>query len=135
MTREDGASAEAPPSGAADHSMLTRRAVLRGAAAAGAASLVRPGAGIAALASRGPGGVFSRWVGTVAGESQIAAPGRFALVGVEWAEPAHVTIELRTRAARRCLGSVGGRLSPRAWPRPRSRPRRLLRRTDLERTG
>ena len=47
MTREDGARAEAPPSGAADHSMLTRRAVLRGAAAAGAASLVRPGAGIA----------------------------------------------------------------------------------------
>jgi N-acetylmuramoyl-L-alanine amidase len=104
MTREDGASAEAPPSGAADHSMLTRRAALRGAAAAGAASLARPGAGIAALASRGPRGVFSRWVGTVAGESQIAAPGRFALVGVEWAEPAHVTIELRTRVRKGAWG-------------------------------
>ncbi len=135
MTREDGASAEAPPSGAADHSMLTRRAVLRGAAAAGAASLARPGAGIAALASRGPGGVFSRWVGTVAGESQIAAPGRFALVGVEWAEPAHVTIELRTRVRDGAWGpwavaSVLGHGPDRA-----PRPRRSLRRTDLERTG
>ncbi len=80
-----------------ERSGLTRRAVLRGAAAAGAASLVAPSAGIAALTSAKPG-VFSRWVGTVAGESApIAAPRRFALVGVEWAEPADATIELRTR--------------------------------------
>ncbi len=80
-----------------ERSGLTRRAVLRGAAAAGAASLVAPGAGIAALTSGTPG-VFSRWVGTVARESApIAAPRRFALVGVEWAGPADATIELRTR--------------------------------------
>ncbi len=80
-----------------ERSGLTRRAVLRGAAAAGAASLVAPSAGIAALSSATPG-VFSRWVGTVVGESApIAAPRRFALVGVEWAGPASATIELRTR--------------------------------------
>jgi N-acetylmuramoyl-L-alanine amidase len=80
-----------------DRSGLTRRAVLRGAAAAGAASLVAPSAGIAALTSARPG-VFNRWVGTVAGESApIAAPRRFALVGVEWAGPADAAIELRTR--------------------------------------
>jgi N-acetylmuramoyl-L-alanine amidase len=76
---------------------ITRRAVLRGAAVAGAASLVRPAAGIAGLRSAPPG-VFSRWVGAVAGDSgAIAAPARFALVGVEWRGPAHATIELRTR--------------------------------------
>lgn len=81
-----------------ERSGLTRRAVLRGAAAAGAASLVAPRAGLAALSSAAPG-VFSRWVGTVVGESApIAAARRFALVGVEWAGPADATIELRTRA-------------------------------------
>jgi hypothetical protein len=80
-----------------ERSGLTRRAVLRGAAAAGAASLVAPSAGLAALGSAAPG-VFSRWVGTVAGESApIAAPRRFALVGVQWSSPADPTIELRTR--------------------------------------
>ena len=82
-----------------ERSGLTRRAVLRGAAVAGAASLVAPSAGIAALSSDTPG-VFSRWVGTVARETApIAAPRRFALVGVEWAGPADATIELRTRAS------------------------------------
>ena len=82
-----------------ERSGLTRRAVLRGAAAAGAASLVRPSGAFAAL-STAPGGVFSRWVGTVSGESAaIAAPRQFALVGVEWSGPAGVGIELRTRRA------------------------------------
>ena len=82
-----------------ERSGLTRRAVLRGAAAAGAASLVRPSGAFAALASS-PAGVFSRWVGTVAGESPaIAAPGSFSLVGIEWGAPKHVRIELRTRTA------------------------------------
>jgi hypothetical protein len=76
--------------------LITRRAALRGAAAAGAMSLARPALGRAA--TTGP--VFSRWVGTVAGESAvIAAPRRFALVGVEWSGPATVGIELRTRVA------------------------------------
>jgi N-acetylmuramoyl-L-alanine amidase len=80
-----------------ERSGLTRRAVLRGAAAAGAASLMTPGAGLAALTSATPG-VFSSWVGSVAGESApIAAPRRFSLVGVQWAGPADATIELRTR--------------------------------------
>ena len=77
---------------------LTRRAVLRGAAAAGAASLVRPSGAIAARPPGSVGGIFSQWVGALSGESaQIAAPQRFSLVGVEWATPARATIELRTR--------------------------------------
>jgi N-acetylmuramoyl-L-alanine amidase len=86
-------------SGEGQESGITRRAALRGAAAAGAASLVRP-AGAVAVLTRGSAeaGVFSQWVGTLAGESEpIAAPARFALVGVEWATPARATIELRTR--------------------------------------
>ena len=80
-----------------ERSGLTRRAVLRGAAAAGAASLVRPTGALAALSAT-PAGVFSRWVGSVSGESAtIAAPAQFALVGVEWSGPARVQIELRTR--------------------------------------
>jgi N-acetylmuramoyl-L-alanine amidase len=81
---------------------LTRRTVLRGAAVAGAASLVRPATGLAAGA--GPAtaavsrSVFSRWVGSFARESAvIAAPRSFSLVGVEWAAPGHARIELRAR--------------------------------------
>ncbi len=82
-----------------ERSGLTRRAVLRGAAAAGAASLVRPTGALAALSAT-PAGVFSRWVGAVSRESAtIAAPAKFALVGVEWSGPARVQIELRTRRA------------------------------------
>ena len=82
-----------------ERSGLTRRAVLRGAAAAGAASLVRPTGALAAPRTA-PAGVFSRWVGTVAGESPaIAAPASFSLVGIEWGAPKHVRIELRTRTA------------------------------------
>ena len=58
---------------------------------------VRPSGALAAL-SGPPAGVFSRWVGSVSGESAaIAAPGQFALVGVEWSGPANARIELRTR--------------------------------------
>ncbi|HEY1517724.1 MAG TPA: N-acetylmuramoyl-L-alanine amidase [Solirubrobacteraceae bacterium] len=77
---------------------LTRRAALRGAAVAGAASLARPAAGLS-LAGTAPG-VFSRTVGSLAGESgAIAAPHSFALVGVQWTAPQQATIELRTRRA------------------------------------
>jgi N-acetylmuramoyl-L-alanine amidase len=80
-----------------ERSGLTRRAVLRGAAAAGAVSLVRPSGAFAALAPA-PAGVFNRWVGTVSGESPaIAAPRQFSLVGIEWSGPRDVEIELRTR--------------------------------------
>src|SRR5580704_7709596 len=79
-----------------ERSGLTRRAVLRGAAAAGAASLVRPTGALAALSAT-PAGVFSRWVGSVSGESAaIAAPRQFALVGIEWSGPRNARIELRT---------------------------------------
>ena len=80
--------------------MLTRRAVLRGAATAGAASLIGPGGASAARVrptGAAPAGIFSQWIGTLARESTpIAAPARFALVGVEWVAPAHARIELRT---------------------------------------
>src|SRR6185437_15593059 len=82
---------------------LTRRAVLRGAAVAGAAALVRPSV---SLAATGP--VFSRYVGGLSGVGQtISAPRPFTLVGVQWSEPAAARIELRTRR-----GAAGGRWSP-----------------------
>jgi hypothetical protein len=85
-------------SGEGQGNQITRRAALRGAAVVGAASLVRPAGAVAALTPGSAGRVFSQWVGTVAGESKpIAATARFALLGVEWATPARVTIELRTR--------------------------------------
>ncbi|MBV9803755.1 MAG: N-acetylmuramoyl-L-alanine amidase [Solirubrobacterales bacterium] len=78
---------------------VTRRAVLRGAAVAGATALVRPAVGLARAGS--PAGVFSHYVGTVsAGETRpIAAPGVFSLVGVQWRTPTGARIELRTRRA------------------------------------
>ncbi len=84
---------------------LTRRAVLRGAAVAGAAALVRPAAGLARDGSSAA--VFSRWVGALAAgreSAPIAASRPFSLVGVEWAGPAAARIELRTRSA----GASGG---------------------------
>jgi hypothetical protein len=82
---------------------LTRRAVLRGAAVAGAAALVGPSV---SAADAGP--VFSRYVGGLAATGKtapIAAPREFTLVGVQWSEPAAARIELRTRGA-------AGRWSP-----------------------
>jgi len=82
---------------------LTRRTVLAGAAAASAATLVSPAttlAGALEHASNRQASIFSRWVGSLDGESkQLAAPHRFALVGVQWAGPADARIEVRTRAA------------------------------------
>src|SRR5690242_17429904 len=75
---------------------LTRRAVLRGAAVAGAAALVRPSVGVAASSP-----VVTRYVGRLSGAGQtIAAPRAFTLVGVQWREPAAARIELRTRNPR-----------------------------------
>jgi hypothetical protein len=84
---------------------LTRRSVLRGAAVAGAASLVAPAASLAeGLGSRRS--VFGRWVGELRGESPVlSAARRFVLVGVQWAGPAGARIELRARA-------TGGHWSP-----------------------
>ncbi len=80
----------------AEPSRLTRRAVLRGAAAAGAAALIDPSGG---LARTGPARVFSRWVGAIAaGETiRIAAARSFSLVGVAWTSPVRPRMELRTR--------------------------------------
>ena len=77
---------------------LTRRAVLRGAAVAGAAALIDPAAG---FATGRPPGLFSRRVGTIAGgvTAAVAAARPFSLVGVEWSAPARAGIELRTRSA------------------------------------
>ena len=104
---------------------LTRRAVMRGAAVAGAASLARPAAGLG-LAGKAPG-VFSRTVGSLAGESgAIAAPQSFALVGVQWTAPQQATIELRTRRAgdgawsRWATASVLGHGPDRPGPQTRS---------------
>jgi N-acetylmuramoyl-L-alanine amidase len=67
------------------------------AAAAGAASLAFPADGLAS-ALTGPTGISSRWVGSIDGRAEtIAAPGRFALVGVQWMGPRAARIELRTR--------------------------------------
>ncbi len=66
-------------------------------AAAGAASLARPVAGLAEMLDPALG-VASRWVGSLAGVSpSIAAPRAFALAGVEWAGPPGARIELRAR--------------------------------------
>jgi hypothetical protein len=77
---------------------VTRRALLGGVAAAGAASLVRPAAGLAGAFDQRRS-VSARWVGSLAGESApMLAPARFALVGIEWAGPPGAGIELRAQA-------------------------------------
>ncbi|HEV7175474.1 MAG TPA: N-acetylmuramoyl-L-alanine amidase, partial [Solirubrobacteraceae bacterium] len=92
---------------------LTRRTLLGGAVAAGAASVLGPAETLAA-ALGSPPDVFSRWVGLLHGTSGVlAAPRRFSLVGVEWDGPADARIELRTgttngRWSRWALASVLG---------------------------
>ncbi len=77
---------------------LTRRKALGALAGAGAATVLRPSAGIAALARGVPPSVFSLGIGSVNGSSgPLAAPRVFSLVGVQWSSPAHVRIELRVR--------------------------------------
>jgi hypothetical protein len=84
---------------------LTRRHLLQGAAAAGAASLVAPRAGAAAAAFVRRS-VFARSVGTLSGESApIRGAGIFSLVGIQWATPSEAHVELRAQAP-------GGRWSP-----------------------
>jgi hypothetical protein len=92
---------------------LTRRTLLGGAVAAGAASVLAPAESLAA-ALGSPPGVSSRWVGSLHGTSGVlGAPQRFELVGAEWTAPAKARIELRTRApdgrwGRWALASVVG---------------------------
>ena len=78
---------------------VTRRTALGALAGAGAATLLRPSAGIAALTQEAiPPSVFSLGAGSVNGSSgTIAAPRAFSLVGVQWSSPQHVRIELRVR--------------------------------------
>jgi hypothetical protein len=77
---------------------LTRRKLLGGAAAVGVASLAAPVESVAALLGSHPG-VFSRWLGSLHGESAVLTTARpFALVGVQWDRPAGARIELRTCA-------------------------------------
>jgi N-acetylmuramoyl-L-alanine amidase-like protein len=77
---------------------ITRRKLLGGAAAAGAASLVGPAAGLAAKPD-GARVVSDLWIGSLEGQSPpIRAPRRFVLVGLEWASPAAALIEVRAQA-------------------------------------
>src|SRR6201995_2036760 len=91
----------------------TRRTLLGGAVAAGAAWVLAPAESLAA-ALEPPAAVFSTWVGSLRATSGVlAAAHSFELVGVEWAGPAHPRIELRTRSvggrwSRWALASVGG---------------------------
>jgi hypothetical protein len=73
---------------------LSRRALLGGAAAAGAGAAIAPAAALA----RDPQGerVFSRRLGRLAGTSAVIVPGqRFVLAGVQWSGPVAPRIELR----------------------------------------
>ena len=84
---------------------VTRRTLLGGVAAAGAASLVRPAVSLAGTLGdrRSPS---ASWIGSLSGESApILAPERFVLVGIEWTRPSDARIELRAQAP-------GGRWSP-----------------------
>jgi hypothetical protein len=78
---------------------LTRRAVLQGAALAGASALVDPGRVLAGTVP--PATVFGSHVGLLRGgqTAPITAPGTFSLVGLEWTAPAGARIDLRTRPA------------------------------------
>jgi N-acetylmuramoyl-L-alanine amidase len=75
--------------------LMTRRTMLGGMAAAGAASLVCPPVAGALAQSRS---VSSRWIGSLSGTSApVPAPRRFVLAGVQWADPPHARVELRAR--------------------------------------
>jgi N-acetylmuramoyl-L-alanine amidase len=84
---------------------LTRRAVLRGAAVAGAAALVDPAGalGRSPTAAIGSENVFSHAVGALAAgreSNPILAPRTFSMVGVQWNGPEVARIELRARSVR-----------------------------------
>ncbi len=117
---------------------VSRRALLAGAAAAGAGLLIEPGAGYAAVGSGARGGrgaagagadrVMSRTVGTVDGVSAPVPAGReFVLAGVQWAGPATARIELRARAGTGpwspwAVASVRGHGPDRSRPAPTAGP-------------
>jgi N-acetylmuramoyl-L-alanine amidase len=76
---------------------VTRRTLLSGAAAAGAASLIGPATGLA-RAFDAPELISNRWIGALRGETRpLTSPGRFVLIGIEWTAPAGAVVELRTR--------------------------------------
>jgi hypothetical protein len=82
---------------------VTRRAVLRGAAVAGAAVLVDPARGLASAGAQGggPARVFSSWVGSLAAgreSAPILAPRVFSLAGVQWSGSDAARVELRSRS-------------------------------------
>ena len=77
---------------------LTRRTLFGGAAAAGAASLIRPAGGLADTRD-GARLVSDLWIGSLAHQSPpIRAPRRFVLVGLAWASPEAAVIEVRAQA-------------------------------------
>ncbi len=77
---------------------VTRRTLLAGAAAAGAASLIRPGVARAATAPSRRS-VFSVEVGSLSGASGTIRPGRsFALAGIGWGGAAKADVQLRAQA-------------------------------------
>jgi hypothetical protein len=79
-----------------DAPRFTRRDVLGGVAAASAGLLIGPAAAHAGEPQRGR--VFSRWVGSLSGQTPALEAARsFALAGVQWMAPATSRIELRTR--------------------------------------
>lgn len=77
---------------------LTRRTLLSGAAAAGAASLLYPKTSLAGTAFSRQS-VFARSVGGLSGKSRPIRTGRtFSLVGIQWTTPAEAHVELRAQA-------------------------------------
>jgi hypothetical protein len=78
---------------------ITRRTLLGGAAAAGAASLLVPRGSLASVGER-RSTLSARWLGRLSGESEpLLAPTQFSLVGVEWSAPSRPRIQLRTQGA------------------------------------
>jgi hypothetical protein len=80
-----------------DAPRFTRRDVLGGVAVASAGVLIGPAA--APADEPQPGRVFSRWLGSLSGQTPVLQAARgFALAGVQWTAPVAARIELRTRA-------------------------------------
>jgi hypothetical protein len=99
---------------------FTRRAVLGGAAAAGAGVLVAPAAALALVRSPSGASVFDHRLGDLAGVSRVIKPGRrFVLAGVQWSGPPAPRIEVRAGSSgggwsRWALASVSGHEPDRA---------------------
>jgi N-acetylmuramoyl-L-alanine amidase len=79
---------------------MTRRSLLAATAGAAAASVMRPGSVLAALALPPRPTLEERWVGRLSGETlTVALAGVADLVGVQWQAPAGASIHLRFRDA------------------------------------